>query len=40
MTSGKRKDLRNCEIRIAIRLLLNGLVMNEEINKQKSLWDV
>jgi hypothetical protein len=33
MTSGKRKDLRNCEIRIAIRLLLNGLAMNEEMNK-------
>ena len=41
MTGGKRKDLRNCEVRIAIRLLLQGLnLQQQDLNKFRTLKEV
>ena len=40
MTGGKRKDLRTCEVRISIGLLLIGLNMSADLNKYKTFPDL
>lgn len=39
MTSGKRKDLRECEIRIAVKLLIMKLNI-EKGEKLKNLYEI